>query len=144
MSVDRDPRLFDEPAPVVVNGQTTTTGTVTAIRGDLAPAPPRVQRRVEWLDLDADGYPGFRLQVWLNPSHLQKRLAESDNRDVALMQLIVLAHNGWCDEEGEPYPPASDAGFWEAIPAELGQAAVAAIGRRFGTVPNSVGARSGS
>lgn len=136
MSVDLDPRLIDEPP---TNGHLVTLA---------PPVGPRVMRRVVWLDLNDDCYPGFRLQVWLNPSHAQKRLADTagddDARVRALVNLIVLAHNGWCDEDGQPYPPVSEPGFWDAIPGELTRRAFAAIEEAFSAVPNSGGARSSS
>jgi hypothetical protein len=35
------------------------------------------------------------------------------------LQKIVVEHNGWCDEEGVPSPPANTDAFWDAIPDEL-------------------------
>jgi hypothetical protein len=132
-----DPRLFDEPTPI--------SGHLTAA-SPLPVSGPRAVRRVTWLDLDSEWYPGFQLKVWLNPSHMQKRLSETGDaeRVSELIKFITLEHNGWCDEDGEPYPPANTPAFWEAIPADLGVRIVTAINAELTNLPNSAGARNGS
>jgi hypothetical protein len=108
------PLLMDETI-TTVNGYT-TAGTVPPL------VAPRVVRRVKWLSLNDDEcYPGFEVKAWLNPSHMQRRLLDvtEGDRASAFIKLIVLEHNGWVDEEGEAYPPASDAAFWDAIPMDL-------------------------
>ena len=38
----------------------------------------------------------------------------------AALGCLVVEHNNWCDADGDPYPPADDPAFWDAIPTELG------------------------
>ncbi len=83
------------------------------------PVGPQIPRREAWLDVPE--YPGFKLKLWLNyPRRLLDTLSEGDEaakRDALLR--IVLEHNGWRDEEGQPYPLASSPEFYAAIPTEL-------------------------
>jgi len=127
------PLLLDEPPQ---NGHLDA--------GDVPPLVIRqVARRVRWLSLnDDETYPGFEIKVWLNPSHAQRRLmdvAEGD-RVTAFIKLIVLEHNGWADEDGEAFPPASEPAFWDAIPTELGIRIVGAINEALTQLPNSISA----
>lgn len=86
-----------------------------------APAAPVLQRREQWVDLPQEEYPYFKVKLWVNyPQKLNADLNSGDQeRMAAALGRIVLEHNGWCDEETRPYPPASERAFWEAIPDEL-------------------------
>lgn len=107
-----------------------------------APSPqgPRLPRREVWEDLPEDAYPGFRVKLWANfPKRLEGDLASGDQARVAVaLQQIVCAHNNWCDEDGTPFPPASEAAFWDAVPTELAATVVALISRALTRLPNSL------
>src|SRR4051812_40815396 len=82
------------------------------------PSGPRERQRVEWLDLPADSeYAEFKVKAWTNyPQRLMTELGSNEPERVRpALQKIVLEHNGWIDQEGEPYPLASSPDFWEAI-----------------------------
>ena len=69
--------------------------------------------------------------------------ANTEKFQNALAQ-IFIEHNGWCDFDGEPLPPASDAkAFWEAIPQELANAVIALalgeVGKLGGSIRNKKG-----
>jgi len=115
-----------------------TNGTVaTAVSG------PRVRRREVWADLPseaAESYPDFRMKLWANfKRSLLDEINSGDNDRVsAALCRIVLEHNGWYDEDGQPYPPASTAAFWDAIPTELAALIVIVIQREATRLPNSL------
>lgn len=83
-------------------------------------AGPQIPRREVWLALPGE-YSDFRVKVWRNfPQRLKADLRSGDPATVlAAMTRIVVEHNDWRDDEGAPYPPASEPAFWEAIPDEL-------------------------
>lgn len=96
--------------------------TVTSLNGHLnGQAPgPSIPRREVWLTLPGD-YREFRVLVWRNfPQRLKRELTSGDTeRILTAMTLIILEHNGWIDDAGEPFPPANTQAFWEEIPDEL-------------------------
>lgn len=112
-------------------------------------AGPRVQRREVWVDLPSE-YAGFRARIWVNaPGHLYSALlsgpsTSGENEDTKETKAqdaaskIVLEHNGWLDFDGEPYPPASDPNFWEAIPAELTAVLLIVVRLEMAKLPNSM------
>lgn len=106
---------------------------------------PRIRRRETWVPLPGE-YDGFEVRVWVNaPSRLWNQLTEGDEQDALdALQEIVLEHNGWLDFEGEPYPPASDPAFWEAIPTELAAVVLAAAQQEIQRLPNSMRPRRGN
>ena len=69
------------------------------------------------------------------------RSGDADRGFAALGQ-IVLEHNGWCDEDGVPYPPPGERAFWDAIPTELASVVIVLVQREAQRLPNSLGARS--
>lgn len=79
----------------------------------------RLPHREVWLDVP--GYEGFKVKMWAN--YPQRLLDDLTGADVPAMEAallrVVLEHNGWGNEEGEPFPPANEAAFWDAIPTEL-------------------------
>lgn len=128
------------------------------------PVGPRLPRREVWVDLPEE-YPGFRFKLWVNaPQRVWNTIASAGKEQAPLLddatpeqiaaykaaadavttattaalQKIVLEHNGWLDDEGQPFPPAADAGFWEAIPTELGGLVMASAQRAMGNLPNSL------
>jgi len=92
--------------------------------GPAASAGPQIRRHETWLPVP--GYEGFELKLWVNHDQaLRADLYTADTERVeAALKAIVLEHNGWRDYRGQPYPPASDPGFWEAIPTELAAVAI--------------------
>lgn len=128
------PLLLDEPP---------TNGHLDA--GDVPPLVIRqAARRVRWISLgDDEIYPGFEMKVWVNPSHVAKRMAEwGDQSGINFFRLVVLEHNGWADEDGTPYPPVSDPAFFDALPQEMGNLMGEAIKAAFNQVPNSTRAEN--
>lgn len=118
-------------------------GTLLSTEAPAAPASsgtgPRIRRREGWVDFPPE-YEGFRVKLWYNfPSKLldDLRSGEQDVTEAALRR-IVLEHNGWCDEEGKPYPAAGDEGFWEAIPTEVAAIVLALIQMEATKLPNSL------
>jgi hypothetical protein len=54
------------------------------------------------------------------------------------LKQIVLEHNGWCDEDGNPLPDANTDAFWNDIPTELGGVIIIAAQLEMGKLPNSL------
>jgi hypothetical protein len=109
----------DLTAAASVNG-------VSAVEAAAAPQPdaiehsgPRIPRRLVWVDVPE--YDGFRAKVWCNyPKRLALELASEDQERIyAALGQLVLEHNGWLDDQGEPFPPADTRAFWDAVPNEL-------------------------
>jgi hypothetical protein len=98
-----------------------------------------VKRREAWVELPTE-YEGFKFRVWLNaPSRLWTELTgESEAASLTALRSLVLEHNGWRDEEGQPYPPASEARFWEEIPTELAACVLVATQVEMQKLPNSM------
>lgn len=109
-----------------------------------APTGPRVPRREQWVELPAP-YAELRIKVHVNyPGRLTGELESGDLARIrAAMVAIVTEHNGWLDEDGAPYPPASDLTFWEVLPPELLGVIVAVATSEAGRLPNLVAARRG-
>lgn len=100
---------------------------------------PRIPRREKWVQLPEE-YPGFEAQVWVNaPTQVWGNLSSPDE-GVAMeaAKKLVVAHNGWLDFDGEPYPSPSDEAFWNAIPTELAACTLAAIQAEAQKLPNSM------
>lgn len=81
-----------------------------------AQAQPRI---FKWCDVP--DYPTFQYYAYLNfPQRLLLDVQSGDaERSEAALKKIIREHNGWKDDEDNPYPPAQDDGFWEAIPTHL-------------------------
>lgn len=123
--VKREPRLLNPPP----NGHESRNGAI-AVAGDVLPqtALP-MQRKERWLPLHPTEYPGWEIKVWLNYPRRLRDAAFYSGTDpqqkeerLAALRRIVLAHNGWADDEGVPFPPADTEAFWEDIPDEVGSA----------------------
>lgn len=112
-----------------------------------APTGPRDEKRITWLHLPAP-YEGVQVQVWINPPNkfmdimnaggrpetmaALRRLANDDEHaeerwllqeqarqeQYEVLGRMVLAHNGWLDYDGHPYPPANTRAFWDEISQE--------------------------
>ncbi len=133
-----------ENAPTAATGTPLTEPTVTTNGpGTLAPAGPQVRKRLEWTDLPdeaQESYPGFRVRIWAN--YRRSLTAEIGSGDAdrlrnALVQIIV-EHNGWLNDEGQPYSPASDPRFWDEIPDELAAVLIVLVRRASTKLPNSL------
>lgn len=122
---------------VVVSG---TNGYTTAGEPE-APKGPRLPKRLVWLDLPEDSYPGFRIRVWVNaPQRVFTALDAAQETDAlkdALKQLVV-EHNDWCTFDGAPFPPASDGAFWDEVPNELAGAVIALLMGEVGKLATSL------
>lgn len=117
-----------------------------------APAPamsspaspgPRAPRIEDTIDLEPYGYPNHLAKVWLNfPQKLFAQM-QSGNQEAmaAALSRIVLAHNGWLDEDDAPYPPPTDPAFWEALPTHQAVALLRAIVARVTSSPLAAGTR---
>lgn len=111
---------------------------------------PQIKRRETWVELPEE-YEGFRFKMWVNaPARVWNELNPPANDDSdedgaareataqAALRQIVLEHNGWRDFDGQPFPPADDAAFWEAIPTELAACVLMAARVEMGKLPNSM------
>ena len=111
------------------------------------PTGPRITAIAEWVDLPADSYPGFRVRIRSNfPQRLANEIASGDAvRAVTALRSIVLEHNGWCDEDGEPLPLATDEGFWEhpGLPTHLAVTVLGLVNQAASTPPNLGRPRNG-
>ena len=111
---------------------------------------PRLPGRTEkWVSLP-DPYGEFRVKIWVNyPRKLIPDLTGDDpDRQVAAMGRIVLEHNGWCSEEGEPLPlldgtEEAFARFWDEVPQEVAMAVGALVSTELGKLSASVTNRRG-
>jgi hypothetical protein len=118
-------------------------------------------RRTQTISM-LEPYQAFRLTIWVNyPHRLANMISGGDEDQTAeALSQIVLEHNGWCDEDGEPIPqlkpapmsarPGSEAyaiakeaflAFWDAIPQELALAISTAIGLEVTKLMTSVSNR---
>lgn len=105
------------------------------------------------------GDAGMRLKIWANyPHKLANQIASGDeDQTAASLAQIVLEHNGWCDEDGEPLPQLRPAkmsakegdedfedarsaflAFWDKLPQELALAISTAIGLEVSKLMTSV------
>lgn len=135
MLVDARPPAVSPPVPPVVRVRESPPGP------DGRPRAPR--REVE---VAIDGYPGYTAWVWSNyPRRLAAALndAADEAAITGVLRQLVVAHNGWCDTEGEPYPPADDPGFYEAIPLELAVLLLRAINQAPSLYPQSLSPTAG-
>lgn len=97
----------------------------------------------------AYGEARMRMKIWKNYPHKLATMIASNDEDqtVAALCQIILWHNDWCDEDGEPLPQlrpprlgskegdddfedakAAFYAFWDRIPQELAFAISTAIG----------------
>lgn len=100
---------------------------------------PQVKRREAWVDLPAE-YEGFKFRVWLNaPTRIWAELTgENEAQSLEALRSLVLEHNSWLDFDGQPYPPANEAKFWEDIPTELAACMLVATQVEMQKLPNSI------
>lgn len=141
------------------------TDTQTQLPATVVVAGPRLPRRETWVNLPGD-YDGFRFKLWVNapkrlwnavfaaaataedeiqpddtPAMVQTKAdrlkARADAASAALQQ-IVLEHNGWLDDQGQPFSPASEPAFWDEIPNELAGLVLASAALEQGKLPNSL------
>lgn len=126
MSAESAPLIRDLPPVVDLRPVPKAPKPADALRTRIIESPsgpdgrPRAPRRE--VCLGVPGYPGFELWLWANyPQAVRLDLVGGDGeRGGAALRRTVVEHNNWCDADGEPYPPADDPAFWDAIPFELG------------------------
>lgn len=101
--------------------------------------------REKWVTLP-DPYEDMRIRLWINyPNRLNDDLASGDDDLIygALAQ-IVLEHNDWHDEDGDPLPVLSRGNvdqmrkFWRTIPNECAQVISTLIGTEVGKASASL------
>jgi len=101
---------------------------------------PRVRRREDWVEL-AEPYAGFRFRLWMTaPTRVWMTVGAGGDAAEPALRSLVLAHNGWRDEDGAPYPPADDPTFWELIPTELAALVLRAAQVELGRLGEALGA----
>lgn len=100
---------------------------------------PQIKKRLTWIKLP-DEYEGFEAQIWVNAPTKYWNMLGTGDEDAIIdgVRHIVLEHNGWLDFDGEPYPPASEAAFWEEIPSELAACILMAAQAEVQRLPNSL------
>lgn len=106
---------------------------------------PRLPKRQVWRDLPED-YAGFRAQFWAN--HPPEVFDGVDTNTIegwrGVFEKVITAHNNWRDENGEPYPPATDPTFIRRIPTELVEVLIVIYGEARSALPNLLRERKGS
>jgi hypothetical protein len=101
---------------------------------------PRVRRREDWVELPAP-YAGFRFKLWMTaPTRVWMTIGAGGDDAEAALRAVVLAHNGWSDEDGTPFPPADAGDFWAAIPTELAALVLRAAQLELGRLGEALGA----
>lgn len=113
----------------------TSTPMVPPSNGVPIAAGPQIMRRELWVDVAPEEYPDFKAKIWINyPRRLIDDLNQPDDADLRKQALskMVVAHNGWLDYDGTPFPPADNPTFWDAIPDELAAALIALVNREAG------------
>jgi hypothetical protein len=116
-----------------------------AERGEVPRGPaPRMGRIYRWVDVGGE-YEGWQYRAYINfPQRVMLDIRSQDAvKASAALREVVTAHNGWCDPDGNPYPPADDSAFWEAIPTHLAIRVIQALNREVQESPFPKG-RSGS
>lgn len=106
---------------------------------------PRMPGRTErWATLP-EPYDDFRFKFWANyPRKLAPDLSGQDeDRQTAAMAQVILEHNGWCNEMGEPLPMLDGttetfARFWDEVPQEVALVVTTLIGTELGKLSASV------
>lgn len=113
------------------------------------PSPMRGPRmpggREKWVSLP-DPYEGMRIRLWINyPNRLNDDLASGDEDLIyGALARIVLEHNEWNDEDGNPLPMLERGNtdvmraFWRMIPNECAQVISTMIGVEVGKASASL------
>lgn len=96
---------------------------------------PLIRRFITYPLPEPYGELGWTASFWANIS--RDRLKELDGPE--LLRAMV-SHNGWLDENGEPYPPASTEEFWTAIPGEVAAMLDQMAGEALSELPNFLAA----
>ena len=101
---------------------------------------PKVQRREKWITIKDEAYEGFEFRIWVNyPQRLDLEIRSTDEDKIrAALKQVILEHNGWLDEEGNPYPPSTTDEFWKQIPNELAAVVLALMRMEAARLPNSL------
>jgi hypothetical protein len=116
----------------------------TRMRGPRAP-----DRTEKWVTMPApygDTDPPHKIKIWVNyPNRLQDDLASGDEDLIYAAQAqIVVEHNGWCDEDGNPLPLLKRGDedalrkFWGLISNECAQAISVLAAQQAGKVSASI------
>lgn len=93
--------------------------------------PPRAKRRESWVEIPEEFGEGMHFRMWLSyPTGYRAELLGAETTEARKLQIlheVILEHNGWCDEQGQPYPPAESDAFWRVISEELGGVLIALL-----------------
>lgn len=120
-------------------------------------AGPQLKRLEDWYDLDPQEFPGFQVRLWLGFSQedwetltevpqfsedmtreeIKQRREESEERKRTVLRKIVRAHNGWREENGDPFPDALDTDFYRRIPTRLASVILSCIQTQVYAPPKS-------
>lgn len=129
-----------------LNGTAHTPEVPAAPLVEVVSSGPRLPRRTGWLDLPAEyGEAGFRIRLWLNPPKaytmaiFDPAVGVEGTRDV--LRQVCLETNGWCDQDGRPYPAPTAEEFWtgpDSIPTELASVIITLISQAPSLLPNSM------
>jgi hypothetical protein len=136
MATDVEPdklALFNQAVAATKRQQEVTEA---AQRGDLPRTRrPKSRKLYKWVDVP--DYEDFQFYAYINfPQRLLLDIQSGeDERSKAALRTIILEHNEWEDEEGNPYPPAQSEGFWEAIPTHLAIRIIRAINLEISAAP---------
>lgn len=105
---------------------------------DLEERARMLQIREQSGDDVADQFAALDEETASRLNEFRAGVKEAEKRRLEALSKIVLSHNGWCDEDGTPYPPASEPRFWEEIPTELAAAIMILLRREAAKLPNSL------
>jgi hypothetical protein len=106
----------------------------------LRPAAGRRSRpKTVWLPIEDSYYPDFEFEAKINyTQELENDIRSADEDRIAkALAKIVLRHNDWHNDEGEPYPQPDDPKFWQMIPSELLATMLALVRLEANRLPNS-------
>jgi hypothetical protein len=101
----------------------------------------RLPRREMRIDLP-EPYQDFSILGWMNfPRGVGADLSSGDEERVRSALMAVILDHDLVDEEGQPYPLASDPAFWEAIPTDVGGMLFRAFVGQVGQLPKATRTR---
>lgn len=130
------------------NGMLSTTanpaGPGSLVEGRPPDAPPQV-KKTRWVAIPE--YEGWAIRMWTNfPTRVFVDMGEAKTSEdmAAILGKVLLEHNNWKDDEGMPYPPPSEAGFYEQLPPELLAILMVVVKEEAVRLPNSLLATRGA
>lgn len=144
----RDTTLDPSPVSTGQNGHVNDAQQVVnlppeRLNGMQRAGGPRARNRFERIVIKHEAYEGFEFTAWVNyPKRLDIEIRSGDNdRQAAALTKIVTETNGWCDDDGNPYPPPTEIEFWigeNSISDELAAIMLTLIRLETQNIPNSL------